>query len=478
MVSSADVPELLSILIPVYNERAYLPACLDRVLAAPLPGGLARELVLVNDASTDGSERVLADYAQRYPEQVRVFHQPHNQGKGAAIARAIKEMSGQYAIIQDADLEYDPSDYPLLLEPLLERKADVVYGSRFAAREKRRIANYYHVLGNRFLTQLSNMFTGLDLTDMETCYKAFRADLLRTIPIRAQRFDLEPELTAKIAKRGFAIYEVPISYSERSYSEGKKIGWKDGVSALSTILRYRVIDDCFQQRYEHQVLRNLSHTRRFNRWMVQTISPWLGQRLVEVGAGIGNLSWQLPKRESLLLTDIDPEYLSLLRRTYEGNEVVRVERLDIAQDQDVERIGEACCDTVVCINVLEFIEDDLAALRRMFRLLEPGGRLVLLVPQHERLFGSYDRALGHLRRYHRESLRQLLTQAGFQVEELQDFNALSIPGWWVNSGLLGRTGFDRWQVHLYDLMVPLARSLEARVPAPGLSLIAVGSKPA
>ncbi len=470
-------PGVVSVLIPVYNERAYLRPCLDRILAAPMPAGLERELVLVDDASSDGSDAILEEYAQRYPDIIRVFRQPHNQGKGAAIARAILEMTGEYAVVQDADLEYDPADYPVLLQPLVERKADVVYGSRFASREKRRVYNYYHVLGNRLLTTLSNMVTGLDLTDMETCYKAFRADLLRTIPIRANRFEMEPELTAKIAKRGFSIYEVPISYDQRSYSEGKKIGVRDGMLALRTIIKYSLVDDCFEHRYGHQVLRNLSHTRRFNRWMVQAIMPWLGERILEVGAGIGNLSWQLPKRERLLLTDIDPEYLSILERTYEGNEVVDVAKLDIESDDDVDALEPPACDTVVCLNVLECLDDDAGAIARMARLLEPGGHLIVLVPQHEGLFGSYDQALGHRRRYSRANLESLTRDAGLEIESCFDFNSLSIPGWWVNSRLLERTGFDRWQLHLYDLMVPWAKKVEARVGLPGLSLVCVGRKP-
>jgi glycosyltransferase involved in cell wall biosynthesis len=473
---SQHTPGLVSILIPVYNERAYLRPCLERIMAAPLPEGLSLELVLVNDCSTDGSDALLEEYAAAH-EHVRVFHQPRNMGKGAAIQRAIQELRGEYAIVQDADLEYDPRDYPVLLEPLVQGEADVVYGSRFASREKRKVYNYYHVLGNRLLTQVSNALTGLDLTDMETCYKAFRADLLRTIPIRSSGFEMEPEITAKVSKRGLSIYEVPIRYSYRSYSEGKKIGWKDGVSTLATILRYRVVDDCFEDRYGHEVLSNLAHTRRFNRWTVQTILPWLGQRILEVGAGIGNMSWQLPKREKLLLTDIDQEYLDLLARTYAGNDVVQVCKLDITSDEDAAALGEGVCDTVVCVNVLEFIEDDAGALARMRSLLSPGGRLILLVPQHGGLFGSYDRALGHLRRYDEPGLRRLLEAAGYQVEHCGDHNFLSIPGWWVNSGLLRRRRMDRWQLQAYDLMVPVASALESRFSLPGLSLVCVARAP-
>jgi hypothetical protein len=239
----ASVPGLVSVLMPVYNEERLLPECVARVCAAPLPAGLAREIVLVEDCSTDGTRAVVDRLVAEHAGVIRAFHQPHNQGKGAAIRRAIEEMRGTYAIIQDADLEYDPSEYAMLLEPMLHRGADVVYGSRFAARTVRRVLNYHHELGNKFLTACSNWFTGLNLTDMETCYKAFRARLLRSIPLRSNRFGIEPELTAKIARRRCIVYEVPISYHGRGYHEGKKIGWRDGINALYTILKYRIVDD-------------------------------------------------------------------------------------------------------------------------------------------------------------------------------------------------------------------------------------------
>ncbi|MCL2305783.1 MAG: glycosyltransferase family 2 protein [Planctomycetaceae bacterium] len=233
----------LSILMPVYNEQCYLTRIVERVLAVPVPGDLRKELIIVNDASKDRTAEVIRDLCASYPE-IRAFNQPVNKGKGAAIRRAVQEMTGQYAIIQDADLEYDPNDYAVVLKPLVEGLADAVYGSRFATREMRRIVHYHHKLGNLFLTHLSNFMTGLDLTDMETCYKAFRADLLKTIPLRSNRFGIEPEITAKLARRRAVVYEVPISYHGRDYAEGKKIGWRDGVSAIWTILKYAFVDDC------------------------------------------------------------------------------------------------------------------------------------------------------------------------------------------------------------------------------------------
>ena len=232
----------LSILIPVYNEQEYLSLIVERVLAASVPDGMKKELIIVNDSSTDGTAEVIRELSVKHSE-IKAFEQPKNMGKGAAIRRAIQEMTGDFAIIQDADLEYDPNDYQAIMKPLTEGLADVVYGSRFATREMRRIVHYHHKLGNLFLTHLSNFFTGLDLTDMETCYKAFKAELIKSIPLRSNRFGIEPELTAKLARRRAVFYEVPISYHGRNYGEGKKICWKDGVSAIRTILKYWIFDD-------------------------------------------------------------------------------------------------------------------------------------------------------------------------------------------------------------------------------------------
>lgn len=232
---------LLSVVIPVYNERDTLLEIIRQVLAVPL--AIDRELVLVDDYSTDGTRELYPRLEHEFPDAtIRVFEHPVNQGKGAALRTGYRQVNGDVVIVQDADLEYDPNDYPKLLQPILDGRADVVYGSRFRRGNEHRVLSFWHTHMNKFLTLLSNLFTDLDLTDMETCYKVFKAEVIKGITIRSNRFGVEPEVTAKIAKGDWRVYEVGISYEGRSYKAGKKIGWRDGVSAIFSIIRFRFTD--------------------------------------------------------------------------------------------------------------------------------------------------------------------------------------------------------------------------------------------
>ncbi|HEV8659289.1 MAG TPA: glycosyltransferase [Thermoanaerobaculia bacterium] len=468
MSDSSRAP-LLSVIVPCYNERATVAELLRRVKEVPID----KEIIVVDDASTDGSRDVVASLAQQWPE-IRHLLQGVNQGKGAAIRRGIAEARGDIVLIQDADLEYDPEEYPKLVQPILNGHADVVYGSRFEG-YPRRVMLYWHRLGNTFLTFLSNMTTNLDLTDMETCYKAFRREVIQSIPIRSDRFGFEPEITAKVAKRGYRIFEVPISYYGRDYWEGKKINWKDGFSAIWTILRYGLLWDPKSEPPTFTTIRRRGRLKRYNEWIWQRMKPFVGQRVLEVGAGSGAMTRLLYGRELIVATDKETPYLDRLRNAFRRRPGIIVERLDLDSDDALD-LSRYSFDTATLINVLEHSSDDDAALRRVNQLLVPGGRIIIFVPAGKKLYGSLDRGIGHQRRYERDELVDKMTRAGFEVEHSSYQNQFAKLAWIINSKLLGRTALPSGQSRIFDYLVPLLRAVEGENPSSGLSLIAVGRK--
>ena len=466
----------LSVLIPIYNEELTLEQIVEEVRSAPLPPGVERELVLVNDCSKDGTARVIEELKAKYPDLVTDSHAV-NQGKGAAIRTAIARATGDVMVVQDADLEYSPKEFPKLLKPIMDGHADAVYGSRFASSEYRRVLYFWHSVGNRILTLFSNMMTDLSLTDMETCYKMVRSEVLKTLPIRCNRFGIEPELTAKLAKRGCRIYEVPISYYGRTYDEGKKITWWDGVKAFWIMVWFRFVDDIYDENHSHAILHTMSHARKFNRWLADTLSPWVGQRVLEIGAGIGNLTHKFVPRDAYTVSDNDPIHLAELRAQFGSAKRMRVVEMDMDKAEDF-RGHAGQYDSALCINVLEHVGDDAAGLRNLFSAISPGGHACILVPQGPSLMGSYDKVLGHMRRYTRQDLEQKLRTAGFEIVKMQDFNRASRPSWWFNSCVLQRKRLGKVQLRIFESTLWLWRRIDRFLPWRGLSLIAICRKPA
>jgi len=465
---SAKSPTL-SVIVPCYNERATVAELLRRVREVPID----KEIIVIDDVSTDGSRDVVARLAGEWPE-IRQIIQDVNQGKGAAIRRGISEARGDIVLIQDADLEYDPSDYPRLVQPILDGHADVVFGSRFEG-YPRRVMLFWHRMGNTFLTFLSNMTTNLDLTDMETCYKVFRREVIQSITLRSNRFGIEPEITAKLAKRGYRIYEVPISYYGRDYWEGKKINWKDGFSAIWTILKYGLFDDRAAEPKTYVTLRRRGRLKRYNQWVWDRLKPFIGQRVLEAGAGNGTMTRFFYGRDLIVAGDKETPYVDRLRNAFRRRPGIEVERVDLESD-DVLALKRYAFDTVTLINVLEHTLDDGAALKRVHELLVPGGRVVIYVPAGKSLFGAMDRGVGHERRYEKEELMAKLRDAGFDIEYSGFQNRLAKIAWWLNSKVLRRGGLPSGQSRLFDRMVPMLRALEGENPSSGLSLIAVGRK--
>jgi glycosyltransferase involved in cell wall biosynthesis len=465
----------LSVLVPVYNEVGTVQTLLERVMAIPI----SKEIIVVDDCSQDGTHEVLQRVAASAPDddmnRVRVLTHAQNQGKGAAVRTALGHARGEITIIQDADLEYDPKEYPKLIQPILDGHADVVFGSRFSG-SPRRVLMFWHTVANNVLTLLSNMCTNMNLTDMETCYKVFRTEIVQRIPIRSNRFGLEPELTAKVARLRCRIYEVPISYHGRQYAEGKKIGWKDAVSAVWTILRFWAVADVGREDAGFTTLRRVEVLRRYNRFMWGLLEPYVGRHILEIGSGTGLLTRYLAGRGRLTATDLDRDYVELLGRMFAGHPNVDVRQLDLAHLAE-DGIARAAYDTVICSNVLEHIEDDAGALRAMRDVLAPGGRVVLVVPAIKALYGEIDRAIHHYRRYSREEIATKLQTAGLDVEHLSAFNMLGVPGWWLNSVVLRRRSVPGIQAKINDRLVPVLRLERLIGPPVGMSFLAVGRVP-
>jgi SAM-dependent methyltransferase len=467
---------LLSILVPLFNEEEFVGTLLHRVLATPLPDGLAREVIVVDDASTDGSDKIVEEIASQHPDLVRLYRHERNLGKGAAIRTAVEHARGEYCLIQDADLEYDPREYPHLLKPLLDGKADAVYGSRFMIVAERRVMYYWHSVANRFVTGLCNLVADVNLTDMGTGYKAFRTALVAEMPIRSNGFGVEPEITIKLARRGARIYEVPVSYHGRTYEEGTKIRFRDAAAIVWTILRFSLSGDLYQDPGA-KTLHALSAAPRFNRWMADTIRPHVGERVLEIGAGIGNLTRALIRgRRRYAATDINPEHLARLASRFPHRPNLEIRSCDLTRTDDFAPFAGGM-DTVICLNVLEHIEDDRGGLANIYSALDHGGQAILLVPEGQSVFGTIDVALGHFRRYSEAELKGKMEGAGFQVEQIIAFNRVSRPAWFVSGRVLKRTSLDWNQMRLYDWFVWLWRRIDRFLPWRPTSIIAIARKP-
>jgi glycosyltransferase involved in cell wall biosynthesis len=473
----------LSILVPVYNEQYLVRASLERLKLLDQSPLLDRvEIIVVDDGSTDQTAAVLSAFQLSMAEssssklQWLFLRHDTNNGKAAAIHTALSQASSELTVIHDADLEYHPLDLLKMVEVFLDEEADAVFGSRFLASEYRRVLFFRHQLGNHFLTLLCNVVSDLNLTDVETCYKMVSTRLLKSIPLVGKGFDIEMEITIKLAKRGARVFEIPIRYAGRTYQEGKKITWKDGLRAIFAILRFGYSDYIYAEDvHGSQILSRLNRAPRFTRWMADVIRPYVGEKVLEIGAGTGNLTLQLIPRQLYWASDINPLYLSYLENVSRNRPYLRVGYTDGQAGESYP--AEQRFDTVICLNVVEHLEDDLGALQNIRAALEDGGRAIILVPCGPWLMGTLDEVLGHQRRYTRKSLTELVTKAGFHLDTMLEFNRIGVIAWWLNGRILRRHSFGLWQIKMLNLLTPIFRVLDKFLPLPPLSLIAVLSKP-
>jgi glycosyltransferase involved in cell wall biosynthesis/phospholipid N-methyltransferase len=472
----------LSVLVPVYNEQYLVETSLRRLpVLADSPLLTRLQVIVVDDCSGDETPLVLERFRQSLPAdpcgkmEWHFYRHERNQGKGAALRTAIEHAECDLCVVHDADLEYHPRDLLQMLPLFLQENADAVFGSRFMAGGFKRALFFKHSIGNHLLTFLCDLASDLNLTDIETCYKMVRTDLLKTIPLVSSDFRIEPELTIKLAKRGAHIFEVPISYSGRTYQEGKKIGWKDGFRALAAVVRFKVSDlICKPDEYGSEVAVRLGRAPHYTRWLADLLRPHLGSDVLEIGAGKGNLLLHLIPRTRYWACDANPLFVRELRKLIPTRPYLGASGVDPADPSSLPAAQKF--DTIICQNVLEHVEDDAAVLRGIASVVRDDGKIVVLVPNSPSLFGAIDRSLGHRRRYTRDSLRLLADQAGMHCVSITAFNrACSLP-WWISGRILHRRRFSLLQVKWVNWMTPILRTLDPYLPLPPLSLIAVIEK--
>jgi glycosyltransferase involved in cell wall biosynthesis len=472
----------LSVLVPVYNEEFLVEKSLKRLFVLEESPFLDKvQIIVVDDCSIDNTPLILERLSNELPQKNTKFEwkfiqHETNRGKGKAVQTCLKEAGCEITIIHDADLEYHPKDILRMIPLFIDEEADAVYGSRFAAYQYRRVLMYRHELGNRFLTFCSNLISNLNLTDMETCYKAIRTELFKSIPLESNDFRIEPELTIKLAKREAKIFEVPINYSGRTYQEGKKINWKDGVKAISGIIKFGLSDDIFKEdEFGSKTLARLSRADKFNSWMADTIKPYTGKNILEIGAGFGSLTKKLIPQKQYCATDINPLYLKMIDKLKSDKPYMSVKYLDL-DDISSSTNNMMLFDTVICLSVIEHIDDDERAVRNIADLLYPKGTAIILVPRGQWAFGSLDKLLGHKRRYSEESIRQLSKKAGLSIKKIISFNKISTIPWFINGKILKKKSLGFFQIAIMNLLTPVFKRIDKYLPIPSLSYIIILKK--
>jgi len=462
----------LSVLVPVYNQRDQVTRTLvglQTLVASPRLERL--QVIVVDDCSSDSTPEALQDFERSGGSDQKIewlfLRQPAHWGKGRAVRTAIARATESVSLICEPNLDLAPSDLLRLATTVFDENADAAFGSRSAE-------NPGHLAWrSRALTALTRWATHLDLGSVAHCCKAVRTDLLRSIPLVSDDARIETELAIKLVKRGARIVEFSVNAGARFPPST----FKTEILGLAAGARFAVTDALFTaDEGGSHTLNRLSRAPRFNAWMGDFIRPYCGRRVLEIGAGIGNLTRELIPRDVYVASDINPSYIDSLRRLVTGHPYLRVSLTDVTRLDTFPEVNGGF-DTVICLNVIEHVEDDRTALANIHRVLAKGGRAIVLVPQGPQALGTLDEALGHKRRYTERSLRRLAADTGFKVDEVLPFNHAGWPAWWLNGKILRRRTFGLPQVLALNLFTPLFRCIDQHLPFPPLSLVGVLAKP-
>ncbi len=472
-LAKAETTQTLSILLCVHNQVHTITSFVDRLLSAPLTSPI--ELVIVDDGSTDGSAELISELTNTRPS-IRFIRHKQTLGRAESLLRATGEMTGEIAVLLDPEKGFNPMDLPRLLRPVAEDVADVAFGSRFLSTDCRKVSGSRRTFLARLATRMSNFINGIDQTDIQPHGILIRKEILASIPLKEQGRRIETELVTKLAKWNLRLVEVSVSQDSWTQSVSCRFGVGDFLRTVGLALQYRYLDKRFTLHDGFHILVSVGNAPKFNRWLVSKLSPFMGKRILEAGSGIGNLTELFRHHEHVACVDFDPLYVDRLRQRFGHMNNMSFHQLDLNQLADCSELKSAQLDTIVCVNVLEHIEDDRGVLRSFQQLLEPGGQVVLLVPAHPGLYTEVDRTLGHFRRYSFEKATEKMREAGLEVVHCSGFNRLGAIGWYVSGKLMRRSTISSRQMKLYEWLLPVAKLCERLPFLPQLSVVVVGRK--
>lgn len=454
-------------MVPAFNEAATIVTALERLWAVDLP--VPCEIIVIDDASSDDTGRLVNEIKGRSPYPLSLLRHERNRGKTAALRTGLEAATGTLTLVYDADLEYDPADIPLLLAPILDGRADAVYGSRFLSPE-RRVLFFWHALGNRLITAFANMFANLNLTDMETCFKLVRTDILRSMRLRSERFGFEPEVTVKLGRLGLRVYEVPIRYSGRSYEEGKKIGFRDAVRAVGTCIRAGIFESPVaapeaRSRYA------LGRLGPYYAELLRRVKWAIGDTVLEFAPGAGEVAIHIVQKSRVVLAEPDGGAASRLRTRFSHRPNVEVRSWNPPAEEDAPPARSL--DTVLAFHGMGRPDTASNTLEALADCVKLDGWIVILLPAMPLLYSRIDRNMGLEDRFTKEGARELIEGSGLTMEWMRQVNAVGAMGWWLAANLLRTSSIRPSYIRFFRLTMPLLK-LERWIRPPfGLSYLIV-----